>query len=248
MIMIKKIEGIIVSTVDYKENSKILNILTREEGIIGVFARGSKKINSNISATSSVMTYGIFHLNQTTKKMPNLIEVDLINSYKNIRKDLGMMTYATYLLELSTQVYRHDHNGIIYDLLISSLNKINNNFDYKIICYILELKLLDYLGIKPVIDKCVSCSNSNDIVTISSYKGGYLCKNCVNSEPIYNLKTLKLIRLFYYVDIDKISKISVNDNIKREINMFISDYYDRYSGLYLKSKDFLDKYSNLTNN
>lgn len=245
--MIKKVEGIVVSTVDYKENSKILNILTKEEGLIGVFARGSKKIKSNISATSSIMTYGVFHLSQTTKKMPNLIEVDLINSFKNIRKDLGKMTYATYLLELSSQAYRHEYNTNIYSLLISALNKINDGFDYKIICNILELKLLEYLGIKPVIDKCVNCGNHNDIVTISSYKGGYLCKNCVNNEPIYNIKTLKLIRMFYYVDIDKISKIEISEDIKREINLFINDYYDRYSGLYLKSKDFIDKYSDLTN-
>ena len=244
--MIKKIEGIIVSTVDYKDNSKILNVLTKDDGLIGVFARGSRKLKSNISATSSVLTYGIFHLNQTSKKMPNLIEVDLIDNFKNIRKDLGRTTYATYLLELSTQAYRHDHNTNIYNLLISALKKINDSFDYRIISNILELKLLEYLGIKPVIDKCVNCSNHNDIVTISSYRGGYLCKNCINNEPIYNIKTLKLIRMFYYVDIDKISKIMINDNIKKEINLFINDYYDRYSGLYLKSKDFLDKYASLS--
>ena len=241
--MIKKVEGIIVSTVDYKENSKILNILTKEDGLIGVFAKGSKSLKSNISATSNVMIYGTFHLNQTMKKMANLLEVDVINSFKNIKKDLGKMTYSTYLLELSTQVYRHDNDFRIYDLLISSLKKIDDGFDYEIISSILELKLLEFLGIKPVIDKCVNCGNKNDIVTISSYRGGYLCKNCVNSETIFNLKTLKLIRMFYYVDINKISKVYVSDNIKKEINLFINDYYDRYSGLYLKTKDFLNKFS-----
>ena len=39
--MIKKVEGIIISTVDYKESSKILNILTLNESIIGVMAKGS---------------------------------------------------------------------------------------------------------------------------------------------------------------------------------------------------------------
>ena len=245
--MIKRIEGIIVSTVDYKENSKILNILTKDDGWIGVFARGSKKIKNNLNAVSNVMIYGVFHLNQTAKKMPNLIEVDVINNYKNIKKDLGKMTYSTYLLELSVQVFRHDNSNNIYGLLISSLDKINADFDYEIISSILELKLLEYLGIKPVIDRCVNCGNKNDIVTISSYRGGYLCKNCSGNEQIYNVKTLKLIRMFYYVSIDKISKLDISDNIKREINLFISDYYERYSGLYLKTKDFLQKYTNLSN-
>ena len=45
------------------------------------------------------------------------------------------------------------------------------------------------------------------------------------------------------VDISKISKIDVSDNIKKEINDFIDEYYDRYAGLYLKSKEFLKKIS-----
>ena len=58
-------------------------------------------------------------------------------------------------------------------------------------------------------------------------------------EVIVNIKTIKLLRMFYYVDINKISKLDISDNIKKELNMFIDDYYDRYSGLYLKSKEFL---------
>ena len=54
--MIREIEGIIVSTVDYKESSKIINIFTKDEGIIGVLARGSKRLKSNISASSNVLT------------------------------------------------------------------------------------------------------------------------------------------------------------------------------------------------
>ena len=45
--------------------------------------------------------------------------------------------------------------------------------------------------------------------------------------------------MFYYVDINKITKLDVSDNIQHELTQFIYDYYDRYSGLYLKSREFL---------
>ena len=45
--------------------------------------------------------------------------------------------------------------------------------------------------------------------------------------------------MFYYVDISKIEKLDVSQNIKKELSQFIYDYYDRYSGIYLKSRDFL---------
>ena len=95
------------------------------------------------------------------------------------------------------------------------------------------------MGIRPVVDECVNCGNKHDIVTISSYKGGYLCKNCARGEVIVNIKTIKLLRMFYYVDINKITKLDVSDNIQHELTQFIYDYYDRYSGLYLKSREFL---------
>lgn len=243
--MIKKIEGIVVSEVDYKESSKIINILSPTEGIIGILARGTKKIKSNLSGVTSKLTYGYFHIDYKENKLSTLIEVDVIDGFKNIRRSIDLISYASYLVELSGMVYKHDNNLEIYNLLIASLKKIDEGYDYVVITNILELKLLEYLGIKPVIDSCVNCGSKTDIVTISSYKGGYLCKNCACDELIVNIKTIKLLRMFYYVDINKISKLDISDNIKRELNRFIDDYYDRYSGLYLKSKEFLKNLQNI---
>ena len=237
--MIKKIEGIIVSEVDYKESSKIINVLTPEYGVIGIVARGTKKVKSNLSGVTTRLTYGYFHVLYKENGLSMLSEVDVIDMFKNIRKDISMMSYSVYLLELADRVYKHESNKIIYDLLIVSLKKINEGYDYKVISNIFELKMLDFLGIRPVIDECVNCGTKSDIVTISSYKGGYLCKNCAHGEVIVNVRTVKLLRMFYYVDISKISKLDITDNIKRELSQFIYDYYDRYSGIYLKSRDFL---------
>lgn len=240
--MIKKIEGIIVSEVDYKESSKIINLYTKEYGIIGVLARGAKRLRSSLSGVTSKLTYGYFYLNYKENGLSILTEVDVIESFKNIKKDLLKISYASFLTELVTQVYKHENSNNIYEIYLNGLKKIEDNMDPMVIVNIIELKLLDNLGIKPVIDSCVSCG-STDIVTISSYKGGLLCNNCLGNEKIVHNKTIKLIRLFYYVDISKIDKIEISDVIKNEINEFVDDYYDRYSGLYLKSKQFLKNIS-----
>lgn len=237
--MIKKIEGIILSEVDYKESSKIINVLTKEYGIIGFIAKGTKKVNSPLTAVTSKLTYGYFHVKYKENGLSTLMEVDVIDRFKNIKKDISMMSYSLYLLELSDRVYKHSENNTIYDELIASLKKIDEGYDYQVITNIFELKMLDYLGIRPVVDECVNCGSKHDIVTISSYKGGYLCKNCARGEVIVNIKTIKLLRMFYYVNINKISKLEVSDSIKKELSRFIYDYYDRYSGIYLKSREFL---------
>ena len=243
--MIKKIEGIVLSEVDYKESSKIINIMTPEDGIVGLIARGTKQVKSKLSGVTSKLTYGFFHVNYRENGLSTLIEVDIINKFKNIRKDINLMSYGLYLLELADKVYRHEGNNEIYGLLIASLIKIDEEYDAGVITNIFELKMLDFLGIKPVIDECVVCGNKTDIVTISSYRGGYLCKNCAHDEVIVDIRTIKLLRMFYYVDIAKISKLEVSDNVKKELSSFITDYYDRYSGLYLKSREFLQNLINI---
>ena len=83
--------------------------------------------------------------------------------------------------------------------------KINEGYDPMVITNILELKYLSYLGVMPVIDKCSICGTNKSIATLSSDKGGYVCNNCLTNEKIVNEKTIKLIRMLYYVDISKIS-------------------------------------------
>ena len=45
--------------------------------------------------------------------------------------------------------------------------------------------------------------------------------------------------MYYLVDIKSIDKIAIPNNIINDINRFLTGYYDDYTGLYLKSKDFL---------
>ena len=54
-----------------------------------------------------------------------------------------------------------------------------------------------------------------------------------------------MIRLYYYVDISKITKLEVKKEVSDEINAFLDDYYEKYTGLYLKSKDFLKQINRL---
>ena len=237
--MLKEVEGIVVSEIDYKESSKIINVLTPDYGIIGLIARGTKQVKSKLSGVTSKLTYGYFHIVYKEHGLSTLTEVSVIDNFKNIRKDISLISYALYLLELAEKVYKHDNDKMIYNMLIASLKKIDEGYDYKVMTHIFELKMLDFLGIRPVIDECVNCGSKVDIVTVSSYRGGYLCKNCCRDEVIVNIKTIKLIRMFYYVDISKITKLDVSDNVKEELSRFIYDYYDRYSGIYLKSREFL---------
>ena len=236
--MIENVEGIILNTKNYNDTSKILDVFTKKYGIIGVIAKGCKSLKSNLRSVTDKLTYATFTIYYKKDKLSILTEASVINNYSNIKKDIEKISYASYLLDLTNQVYKQNNSTDLYDFLISALNKINEGFNNLVITNIIELKYLDYLGIMPNLDGCIVCGSKN-VATLSSDKGGYLCKNCITNEPITSDKAIKLVRMYYYVDIDKISKLDLSKDVINEVNNFIDDYYDRYTGLYLKSKNFL---------
>ena len=55
--MISKVEGFIVSETPYGDSSKIIHVLTKEHGVIGIMAKGSKSLKSKNRATTLKFTY-----------------------------------------------------------------------------------------------------------------------------------------------------------------------------------------------
>lgn len=236
---IKKVKGIVISDVNYSESSKILNVVTLEYGKIGVISKGCRNLKSKLRSVSMKLTYGYFNIYYKENGLSTLIEVDVIDEFINIKKDLTKIGYASYLIDLTNQVLSQSDDKSIFSLLESALIKINDGFDPMVITNIVELKYLMFLGVMPILDKCAVCGSNKNIITVNSDCGGYLCSNCYTNQYIVDEKTIKLLRMFYYVDIKKIKELNINDKNKNEINKFLEDYYGKYTGLYLKSKDFL---------
>lgn len=232
-------EGIILREQPYGETSKILQVLTKEYGLIGIMAKGVRSIKSSNRSASVKLTYGKFHIYYKKDKLSTLKSVDVINPLKTIKTDLTRISYATFLLELTEQVVRQTNEEGIFDILLQALLRIDEGQDSQVIINIVELKYLAYLGVMPILDCCSICGSRTSIVTLSASSGGYVCKNCHTNQPLVSEKSIKLIRLFNYVDLEKVTKTDVSDEVKKQINLFLDEYYELYTGLYLKSKSFL---------
>lgn len=242
--MIEKVEGIVLGTTDYLENSKILNVFTKEHGLIGIISKGSKKPKSPLKICSNNFTYGIFSIYYKKDKLSTLVSCDIINYFKNIRSDIELISYINYIASLTKEVLKQDSNNNIYDILINGILKIESGLNPLVITNIIELKYLDYLGVPVNLDECVICG-SNKIVNLSFSKGGYVCINHNDSLEHVDPKTIKMLRMYYYLDISKLDNIKISDNVIHEINSFLTIYYEQYTGLYLKSKKFLENLLNI---
>lgn len=237
--IIKQVEGIVVREIDYSNTSKIVTVITKEHGSINLLAKGAKKINSNLRTLTSTFSYANFQISYKPDKLSTLISVDLKQSLSLLKTDISAYSYAAYITEIMLQIIKQDFNERLYYLYINSLLKINEGYNPKIITNIYELQTLSFLGIQPVLDQCIKCG-SPTVATFSVDAGGCLCRKCMDTSLITSPKVLKLIGLLSYVDVGKITKLDIKSEVIEELNMFIDLYFEKYSGLYLKSKKSLN--------
>lgn len=237
--MITKVEGFILSTVNYGESSLVINLFTKEYGIIGLMGKGVKSLKNKLHALTQRYTYGFFYIFYKENKLSILKEVDLINPLRNLHEDLFLISYLSYLSDLTNQVFKQSNDSEIYDLFMTTILKMNEGYDPYVLTNILEVKYLKYLGIELRLDCCEECGSKTNIITIVD--GGLVCQNCFRGGSIVSPKTIQMLRLYNLVDIAKITKINFALKDKEAVNLFLEKYYQDYTGLYLKSKDFLTK-------
>lgn len=233
-----KTKGIVLSETPYSETSKILNVLTEDYGLIGIISKGSRNLKNKLRGVSNKMNYCEYTINYKEKGLSTLIEGVTINSFKNIYVDMKKAMYAFYLMDLVSQTLKENNNKEIFELLESSLIKINDGLSPELISNIVEIKLLDFLGVSLELDNCVLCGNDGEFITLDLANGGVICKNCYNEGYIMNDKALHLIRLLKKINIKKLEKLEItDDDIFKEIDKFIYEYYSSYTGIYLKKKE-----------
>jgi DNA repair protein RecO (recombination protein O) len=242
--MLQKCEGIVLRTTDYGETNKVVTLYTREWGKVGVMARGAKKANSRFSAVTQIFTYG-YYLIQKGSGLGSLQQGEIVSSMRSIREDIFLTAYASYIVELTDKSTEENKpNPYHFELLLQTLQFMNEGYDLDILTNIYEMKMLNHLGLYPELNQCTVCGSTDGHFSFSIREGGFICHRCIEKDP-YAFKisaaTAKLLRLFYYFDLSRLGNISVKPETKAELKKVISAYYEEYSGLHLKTKKFLNQ-------
>ena len=246
-----KVEGIVVGETLFKESSKILKVFTRDLGIISLISKGCRNIKSNLHEGSNKLIYANFNINYKEGSLSAVTSIDIIDIFKNIvmdYHDLDKKMYSFYIIDLALQVINeknitNEYDNDIYDLVINSIKKINEGLNPVIIYDIIRLKLLEDLGVKPSLDGCSNCK-SKDILTFTSNTFGFICKECYTEGKIVKQESIKMLRMLDLVDVSKITKLDIDNDVLVEIEEFLDDYYMDNTGIYLKSnknKNVLNK-------
>lgn len=235
--MLKKRQGIILNSIDYKENHKILYVLTTD-GKESFLVMRAKRIKEGLLNDTQNLTMIEFETDDKNS-LSKAKNIDVINYYQPIKNDLKKYTVASYAIEL---IYRmvesNEHSNVLYKLLIEFLNKLVERNDERVLLLEFRIKMLFFLGIQPQFKMCCHCGNTNALVGLSISYGSMECVNHQSTDNI-GLTATKIINLLYN---DKTLDIKIDDiNVVDELSKIIDEYYEKHQYYGLKSKIMLEK-------
>ncbi|MBQ9736195.1 MAG: DNA repair protein RecO [Clostridia bacterium] len=173
------LSGVVVRTTDYGERDRILTLYTDELGLITVTANGSRSLKSRSLVATELFCYSKFVLNRRGDRY-TVKEVELIESFFDLRSDVSKIALAGYVCEVLAHV--GTENLPDPDLLRLCLNTLfaiaKERAPQALIKGAFEMRAASILGFRPELSVCAECGEEGEDVALDVMNGAVRCAAC----------------------------------------------------------------------
>ncbi len=162
------------------EADRIVVLLTEKEGKRSGVAKGVRKTGSSFGGRLEPTTL-VDILLYRGRSLDIIRQVEILESFRELREDLPRFTYASAMLELAERVTREGEPSEAFALLLAALRELKKGKgSLPFLLSMFDMKILIVSGFGPVLDRCVSCGGvaSGSRPVFSLKMGGVLCENC----------------------------------------------------------------------
>lgn len=173
-------DGIIINEKPLKDKDKIITVLTRERGVISIFANGAK-VGKHSSATG-LLAYSDLSLAGTRSDSYVLKDAVPKQIFFRLREDLTVLSLAQYFAELTYELCpREDRAEEELTLILNALHLLcEGKKDISLIKSVTELRLLTLAGYMPAVECCCGCGCdlADGEIYFDSATGEFFCGKC----------------------------------------------------------------------
>lgn len=213
---LEKVTGIVIKETQYKDNDKIITILTDKLGKISCIARGAKRVNSPILASSQYLVYSEFVLYRGNN-FYYINSSSVKNSFYKLRTDLDKLEVVFGQTRILQKILdENEDTSQVLKLFLNTLYVIENyEMDIKKVEAIFLIKLFSLLGFSPKISSCSSCNRKlfekeeEKCIVYDYVSNSFLCSDCthnVDTRRCISLSKSTVIAIKYIL-ISEIRKI-----------------------------------------
>jgi len=228
----RSIEGIILRSRDYREQDKLLTVVSAEYGPEPVIARGAQKPGGSLRSVAQVYSRAQLLLTPPKGGVSFLQEGVPEESYLALDAGLERFAYAAYCGELLLLAWPQGKPSTrLYSLLMIVLTLLKLDDDPARAARFLELHLLQELGLLPPLDGCnaCGCSKGSAAYVLSPQQGALLCAACAMGEaaPPLSAGALRSMELLLTLPLAKLPSLRLSPAISAEIERCLA-YYLNY--------------------
>ena len=231
----------------FKDFDKRVILLTRDFGKITAIAPRAQKSQKRFGAgLESLTLLSVVYGEKATSSLAHLQEVQILDSFLGLKKNVKKIAYGSYFLELLSEVMRENEvSGELFNFLHTFLKALEKSKEEELLARLFEARLLPKIGYQPILKQCLRCKMAMDLLqtglSFSLDSGGILCSSCFrpSQEVVHKVSKEAILYLDHMMSQKK--SLPVNASLGREIKMFLPSFLFHHLGKRLKSYDFIEK-------
>jgi len=188
-------QGVVLRTWKLGEADRILNIMTRGHGKVRAVAKGVRRTKSRFGGRLEPTAHVALQLHHGRSDLQVVTGAESLDQFEPFRADPDRFAGASAMLEATDQVAQEgEANRELYHLLLGALRTLAGPGG-PLVVPAFFLKLLVLEGLRPMLDRCVSCGADDvALVAFSDLDGGALCASCRRGMAL-SPEALDLLRL-----------------------------------------------------
>lgn len=207
-------DAIVIRTVDFSESSLVLTLFTRNLGKIHGIAKGGRRLkNSFESALDLLAQINVSFIRKNGESLDLLTEAKLLARFRPTAANLSALNAGYYLAELlDLATADADPAPELYDLAAQTLDRYAAGGRIDSARQHFEWGLLDHLGEKPSLRRCVSCGEKVPLERMAEQKervafgfldGGVICPACRNRHGFQQVASIAPESLLRLAELDR---------------------------------------------
>ena len=219
--MFQTTKGIVIRETEYKDNDKILTILTKDAGLVSARAWGVKRKNSPLKSGCQLLTYSEFTLQekQGFRKVQEAVPVEMFSA---LRQDIVLLSLGSYFAQTAEVLSQEDFpDPSLLSLVLHALHALCIGRDPELVKAAYELRLAIISGYEPDLSGCAICGEDNP-GRFNVSKGVLQCQECSGSLqdglhlPV-SAGTLDAMRYLLLCPLEKVFSFSLGEQSKQEL-------------------------------
>ncbi|HLA16430.1 MAG TPA: DNA repair protein RecO [Candidatus Limnocylindrales bacterium] len=223
-------DAIVLSRFALGEADRVLTVITPELGKLRVIAKGVRKPTSRIGGT--LEPFAELRLQLAHGRTFEVVTQAAVNhAWLRLRDSLESAATAWYLAELADRSLEERHAAEpLYLILRRAYELLDAGMAPGRVARWYESRLLDELGMRPEVDRCVECDRTVEPTETFRWVpplGGLVCERCPGppaSVAGLTLEALKLLKAYLRMDVEGIAALRLDPAVEREVETALRDF------------------------